>query len=104
MNRRTMLTAAVAALLGAIVAGTADAKIRTVVFKGTRDQVRAACAKSGGTLHEEPTATTCTKLSNPAAGVTCGNDGNCIGSGPARAAAGQPMWDQPGVLLGTTGN
>lgn len=58
---------------------TDEALARTVTkFRGTRDQVRAACAQVGGDLIEGSNYTMCENSKNDTT-VECNDKGNCIG-------------------------
>jgi hypothetical protein len=84
-----MFIGAVAGVVALLTAADfADAKVKIKHFKGTRDQVRAACAEQGGELIESPTHTTC--LGTNGRGVTCGDDGNCVGTSRTEETSGWP--------------
>jgi hypothetical protein len=87
------------ALMSAV--GVAEAKTKVIHFKGTRDQVRTACADQGGTLVEGADHTWCGK--DNGSGVACWDDGRCIGSGPARTFGAGSIRVQPGSSWQATG-
>ncbi len=76
--RRSTLKATLLAL-PLLLVGVPEAFAWTKSFPGTRDQVRAACSKFGGSLHEDSNGSTCVaKNSNV---VSCNDAGDCAGSG-----------------------
>lgn len=82
--RRNKIIAGVSVLLTLLV--TVDvANAFVVKFGGTRDQVRSACASSGGELVEGKDHTVCL---GETTGVACWDDGECIGTGPRTASYG----------------
>jgi hypothetical protein len=94
MKRRILLTAAFAVIVGSMsIADLAEAKIKIIHFKGTRDQVRAAC--DGGVLVEGKDQTYCGGQNGR--GVTCWDDGRCIGTG-ARPTGGESYQAVPGPV------
>lgn len=99
MNKINLYAALVS--LPLVLMGTAESFAWSKMgFAGTRDQVRAACTKSGGSITEGHNATHCfgAKGGNS---VSCYDDGTCDGSGPGpmpRIRLG--MLDTVGVLVG----
>jgi hypothetical protein len=92
MKRPTLFTAVFAIVLGSMsVADLAEAKIKVLHFKGTRDQVRAA--SKNGVLIEGKDQTYCGAQNGK--GVTCWDDGRCIGTG-ARPTGGESYQAVPG--------
>lgn len=84
------------------VAGTGSAYAWTKTFGGTRDQVRAACSDVGGDLIEGTDSmgggfSMCVNKGNNT-GVTCGDDGQCIGSGPRASSFGSLLFGAGAVV------
>jgi hypothetical protein len=76
----TKIFVALLAIPVIVVTTSPSFAIWSTSFKGSRDQVRAACVKVGGELLEGSNETSCFNKKN-GTGVSCGDDGNCGGSG-----------------------
>lgn len=85
MKNQNAVLAGAAMLLVLLASIDAANAITNTQFKGSRDQVRAACTGSGTTLVEGRDHSTCLN-SNNNTGVTCDDSQNCWGSGPRRAS------------------
>lgn len=82
MKRNEIIAGAAAMLTLFVTVDLASAAI--VKFKGTQAQVRAACVGPGRELVDSPTDTTCIDHGR-STGVSCGPNGDCVGSTPDRS-------------------
>ena len=82
---RTKQIIAGSAVLLTLLVTTNVANAFVVKFRGTQDQVRAACTGPDRMLIDSPGDTTCIDKSR-GTGVSCGPAGDCVGSGPRRAS------------------
>ena len=95
---RALFVTSVAGALMAAGVPSASATAYSVTFKGTRDQVRKACADLGQTAAEGANYTACGNTKNGNT-VTCDDKGKCTG----RYSAAVRRNDWNGALAPTVG-